>query len=366
MSKAVRYCRSLALTIVYVAWVGVVPCIAQTTTRKEVDSTPGGDVAILPITATHVFTSTSPLASPPINLGELPAGEKVHVVVELRNSSETEFRIKSVRPSCSCLSVKTSARQINSGESVSLLAELKVPKSATSDTLEQILMIDGEAEGEIIQIVFKSRLQGLCCFKTQSHHQNVPAGVTEIPVNFPVLITAPVTTADVVVLGTGDFAKVNGAIERDGEGFVFRCKVPVPNKDSFSLSGEFILQHRQLDIKNSILCVFGRQPKMSLLPGVLHFVREGEKWHASAMVRVSRDQLKNSQDSLSIMASFGKIPISLEETKISAGTVRVRIEIKDSDAFNEGQAKWEPDSKIHWQVGWEGGISETDVAFTFK
>lgn len=345
------------------------PCLAQQESNRQNSAIDKDDVVeVLPVKATHTFTSLVPISTPPVDLGDLPVGKQVNVVIEVRNESGSNFRIKGVRSSCNCMSVKTSAKEIIAGESISLLAELKVPKLSTNNVFTQLLMLDGEAEGTGLQIVFKYQLQGLCCFKELSLNRDIPKAAKTIPVSLPILITDPVDVRDVSVIGNGDFSNVNGRIEKVDGGYVFRCDILVPelSGESLSLAGEFTLKHKYLDLRSSVVCVFGSQPKMSLLPSILQFVKEGDDWSATAIVKLSKDELKSTQDSVYIAASFGRIPVVVEEKKISHGIVRVRVRVKNSDVFDGEKPKWAPDGKVHFQVGWEGGIAEKDVAFVFK
>jgi hypothetical protein len=344
-------------------------CIAQEPKGQQFSQDTGDFAEVLPIQATHTFTSSALVSTtPPVDLGALTAGKTVNIVVEVRNASGSHFAIKKVRSSCNCMSVRTSAKEVKDGESISLLAELKVPTSATSDVFNQILVIDGETEGTGLQIFFKYQLKGLCCFKEKSLNRDIPKAAKAIPFSLPVLITDPVDVKDVTVIGSGDFSNVKGRIENVDGDYIFRCEVPVPvsSPESLTLAGEFILTHKFSNSKSSVFCVFGRNPKMSLLPSVLHFVRDGDDWSASAVVKVNKEELKSTQDSVFVSASFGRIPIIVEEKTISSGIIRVRLKVKDSEVFDKDTPKWESDSKIHCQVGWEGGIAEKDVSFVFK
>lgn len=332
--------------------------------QVSVDSNALG--AGLPIAGVVEYTAFP--KSTVLELGDLPAGDKAEVVLEIKNSSVSEFVIKEARASCSCVDIRTSEAKIGAGKSVMLKAGVKLPKINRETSQQQLITLVGNNEGNAIQIILQYRVTGLCCFKEPQLYKTVPPGAREIELKMPVLFSIPVGVKDLSVVGTGDFVGMKAVLAQESDGVFFKCIVSLPSKDGFILNGQFQLKSKSADIVDEIQCFVGQQQKASVLPSLVHFYRDGKEWKATAIVRINKDSLSKelSSPNLSVGCVFGALAVATNVEAISRGIVRVRLTVKDSDIFKEGQFMFQPTDQLQWQIGWEGDIGEVRTAARFQ
>ena len=334
--------------------------------QAETGDAGGAEVAI-PISGVVVYSDSLPKEIPPIDLGELSAGHKAYVAIEVKNSSGADFVIREARASCSCVDVKTSETKIVAGKSVFVKATLNLPKINRDTSQQQLITLVGNTETSTVQILLQYRLKGLCCFKEPVLYELVPLNVKSVDLKIPILISSPVEVGGVSITGTDDFLNVKVVIERDSNGVYAKCSVLLPADDGFSLNGQLELRNMITDSVDTLQLVVGRHQKASVLPSLIQFYHEGDEWKATAMIRLNKDSLPNEPGlpEVTVGCALGNLRVSVESNSIGRGIVRVKLSVKDTDLFVNGQYRFKSADRLQWQIGWAQGVGEVQTAVVF-
>jgi hypothetical protein len=294
-----------------------------------------------------------------------PAGDTVFLVVDIQNNSTSDFEIKDTKESCSCVSVQTTSTKIKKGDSISLLAKIKLPSQTKQTKFQGLIEIRGESKDFSIPIVFEFLLSGLCCFQSSEIFLKVPAEVKSQQIELPVLLSKPYNLNDIKIVGTGDFANCSGKFHERENGHVYLVKKEVPDKEAFTMSGEFQLVGGKQSAIDRIVCVIARERSVRVYPSTLHFARDKGVFRATALVRVDSKFAsdKSASSQVSITASAGQTPAVLVVREIATGTFRIDISLGDSNR-NEPNEQLNNESalgrieSVDWRIEWRGEVHE--------
>jgi hypothetical protein len=322
------------------------------------------------IERTFAFSGRSPTSCTAIDLGGLLGGKTVIVRFKLQNNTSTPFRIKQSSMGANWMKAKVSSDVIESQNSVDLEIEMKVPTKFIKDTVTTTVRIE-ESETSVLQLGLTYRPLGIACFRTDAVSHNLLHNLKACEFRIPLLITPPSKAEDVVAFGSGNFSSLQSkVISVDGEEFL-SCKIKIPEEGEIAWGGELGIKDTRTGLTQTIPCFIGRELPIVILPRTTRFNLEKQRYEASVLIRDNRGVTPvadlarpkgNANDDISIgCVSDNGIKVDVESTKVGPTLYRVTLSLKTEE---KKLFETKLPSKLHWQFGWEGGISEqkTNVA----
>ncbi len=294
-----------------------------------------------------------------IELGEVDSGATVEAVIEIRNDSEREFRIKQISMSCSCMEAKSLGAMILPGEEVSLMVKLKAAQTSSSAQLSQSIQLY-ESEDSAIQLLLHYKLKGLVCFKDRSAVMDVKENAKAKFFRIPLLITAPAKIENVKAFASNDLAGIQMTPKLiDGNCFL-ECTMEFAKIPTLGLVGELSIEETKLGRRSSIPCLVNREEQFKVTPSILRFAKKDGEWMAHCLVQVRDNATKEnstSVDSTEIQAETvgmldlqvtcdGNCVVRSEVERIGSGLYRVKLRMT-LPLVNDDEGKDRP-QKIVW------------------
>ena len=304
------------------------------------------------------FASVPQSSPSPIDLGILKAGDGVNVKLSLFNGTQEEFRINKILTFCACVTAESSSNVIPAGGSVDLLVNFKVATRSLGNGEETVKVKEsGEKE---LQLHFRYTVDGLCCFKQQTHTALVPLTVDrKFQFRLPIVLTAPTSIEDTEFYADGDLQSIQGqVVEKQGELHLV-CSIDCPDVEDFAMAGTLYLRNRKNSLVESLTCQIYRENRVVMSPRVVRFVKSKEVHEATVILRLNQELVPSTNDQLSVgVTAEGFKGFSVEEKNLGKGICRVKISIHEREFVNKETKEVAHPSQLKWQVGWQGGIAE--------
>lgn len=317
----------------------------------------------------HTFSSFRYTTIPTIDLGSLDAGSEVELVLALENKSGTDFHLKKIVVSCSCMDVRASSNEIKLNDSLVVNTVLKVPSASRNPRQSQSLNLEG-IDGAVIQMQLRYEIAGLCSFSTQAVNIAVNRIATSIAIKLPVVVTEPVKLANIKAYGTDDYSKANATVVKTADGYSLICDLAVPDREGFTMAGTFCVENPVGGGRDFVQCFIGREAKVVVLPNQIRFFRSNELLEASVVIRVNKDALSDESignaASISVGAAVGKTQAKVVTSNLSRGIARVKISFKESELIKVVDGKITVPPALKLQVSWDGDISESEHLIVFE
>ena len=306
-----------------------------------------------------------------LDLGVLESDSEGHVKITLVNESPDEFRVSAIEVSCSCVEATMPNEILAPGKSSVLTVKLKVPKQATAAVQTQNILVRQDSD-RAMQVNLRYKLGMICSFPKSSATVVVPFEQTKVKFSLPVLITSPLTRADIRIYGEGDLKNCTAELSEAGDYFIVECRLDVPAEGKFTKTGRMVIENLKSRSRSECDCFILRADEVSVAPTTTHFFQIEGAYKATAIVRVNRLLAKTSDSGassgISIAVSADQLKLNVESKEIGNGGSRVRLSFDASvleKLRKEKGANWIPRS-LHWQVAWDGGISEFTTPFSLS
>jgi hypothetical protein len=306
-----------------------------------------------------------------LDLGVLESDSEGHVKVTLVNDSADEFRVSAIEVSCSCVSATVPNEIIASGKSSLLTVKLKVPNQADAAIQTQSIVVRQNNDRAML-INLRYKMGMMCCFAKPSATVMVPFDQAKVKFNLPVLITSPLTIADVRIYGEGDLENCSVDLVDRGGSIIAECSIIVPREGKFTKTGRMVVENLKSRSRSECDCFVLRLEEVSVAPTTIHFFRVDGVYKATAIVRVNalltKTTEQGSSSEISIAAKAGQLKLNVESQEIGNGVSRVRLSF-DASVLEQAKTKqgadWSP-KDMQWQVAWDGGIAEFSTPFSLS
>jgi hypothetical protein len=290
-----------------------------------------------------------------VNIGDVEAGSKVRLVIGLKSQLPVDFKINKIQVGCSCVIAKSYGDLLRPGEQIALELKIKAPdKSENSKEVQYVRII--ETEQSHIQLMLVFELKGLACFGVKSVIQQMEPKSTIFEFEAPLVITAPADPKNIEVQAGGDIKGIELEIKQKENGFVLHGKLPIKDVPIVGIAGEITLNEKKLGRKASIPVFISRNGEISVSPHVTRFVKEEDKWVATAIVAIHESLLGDTKTAdqaapvISIQCKADSdVIVSCEQKQIGTRLFRVNLDLDFPPDHQDDALQGWP-TNIQWKV----------------
>ncbi len=273
------------------------------------------------------------------DLGELPAGKKVKILLTAKSNFDQDLFIGKQYYGCKCTSVTLSSDTVKAGEEVVIDVDLNVPQFLPTITQRFGMVIGKGTPTEGLRPDFTYSVSNYVGFKDHEMHFSRPQSDEDFKIYIPLVTSQDVDFDNLQLECSGQLSSAKAQIVlRDGTAFV-QCVLPRTEANKISMVGEVQITNASTNHRSSVLCTVVERPPIEVVPAKirLKWNAEAMRYTGSAILKINDDQFleledksgrKPSLSAINFSAAFDGANVTLTQKVLSERVVRFEVNLR--------------------------------------
>jgi hypothetical protein len=309
-----------------------------------------------------------------IELGSLPLGSSIEVVLDVENIGDRTFAFSSVDPSCGCAKVEVDADELPPGEPTRFAVRLTTPRETRSAAFETVLTLKGtRGPRDLISLRLLYEPRGLATFP-QALFVWDSARLEHQDLSVPIILTDPLHIRDITVEVRGELAEFATArleLQDDAEASaIVSIDVARALANRSAADGKLLLRKKTNgDELGSTLVLFRERKRLSVAPSILRFLKADDGDLKATAIVIDREgnsgsETSSAELSASIRFSLADEVLIAERQRLSANVCKYKVVLTEAQiAHLNGRGE---KREIEWIASVDGERESGACAFLIE